>query len=115
MTETIPHPSGTGVLPLGMGEHRGALILHAPAELDGGEIEISLGHDPGAERVCARVWPRHGGMGRRYAAVYPGLTVGRYTVWRDGSIPVVTVTITGGSLTNCQLPAHPPRTVSRAW
>jgi hypothetical protein len=115
MTETIPHPSGTGVLPLGMGEHRGALILHAPAELDGGEIEISLGHDPGAERVCARVWPRHDGMGRRYAAVYPGLTVGRYTVWRDGSIPVVTVTITGGSLTNCQLPARPPRTVSRAW
>jgi hypothetical protein len=106
MTETIPHPSGTGVLPLALGEDSGALILHAPAELDGQDIEISPGHDPAAARLRARVWPRHHGVGRRYAAVYPGLAAGPYTVWRDGRVPAATVTVTAGSLTNCQLPGR---------
>ena len=41
MTQTIPAPSGIGTVLLDIGADTGALILHAPAELDGLEIEIS--------------------------------------------------------------------------
>jgi hypothetical protein len=39
-----------------------------------------------------------------YAAVYPGLQAGQYTIWRDEHTPAVTATITGGQVTSRRLP-----------
>jgi hypothetical protein len=39
----------------------------------------------------------------RYAAVYPGLPAGRYTVWRAHT-PVAAVTVTGGQVSSCHWP-----------
>jgi hypothetical protein len=39
-----------------------------------------------------------------YAAVYPGLRAGQYTIWRDERHPAATVTITGGQVTSCRWP-----------
>lgn len=105
MTETIPAPSGTGTVLLDIGGDTGALILHAPAELEGVEIEISPEGAPGAARTHSRVRERRAGSAVRYAAVYPSVPAGRCTVWRHGATPAVTVTITGGSITHCHWPA----------
>ena len=42
--------------------------------------------------------------GKSYAAVYPGLAGGTYTVWRDPDTPVGTVTIDGGRVTRYRWP-----------
>ena len=42
--------------------------------------------------------------GKSYAAVYPGLAVGTYTVWRDHDTAVGTVTIDGGRVTRYRWP-----------
>ena len=42
--------------------------------------------------------------GKSYAAVYPGVEVGTYTVWRDPDTPVGTVTIDGGRVTRYRWP-----------
>lgn len=39
----------------------------------------------------------------RYAAVYPGLPAGRYTVWQ-GPTPVTAVTVTAGQVGSCHWP-----------
>jgi hypothetical protein len=39
----------------------------------------------------------------RYAAVYPGLLAGAYTIWGDEG-PAVTAVITGGQVTSCSWP-----------
>jgi hypothetical protein len=39
----------------------------------------------------------------RYAAVYPGLPAGRYTVWQ-GHTPVTAVTVAGGQVSSCRWP-----------
>ena len=39
-----------------------------------------------------------------YAAVYPGLPAGRYTVWRDEHSPAVAVTVPGGQVATCRWP-----------
>jgi hypothetical protein len=105
MTETIPAPSGIGTVLLDIGADTGALILHAPAELNGVEIEISPNGSEGAPRIHSRVRERRVGAAVRHAAVYPGVPSGTYTVWRDAVTPVATVTITGGSVTSCRWPA----------
>jgi hypothetical protein len=40
-----------------------------------------------------------------YAAVYPSLAAGPYTIWRDEHRPAAAVTITGGRVTSCHWPA----------
>ena len=40
----------------------------------------------------------------RYAAVYPGLPAGPYTIWRDERRPAAAVIITGGQVTSCHWP-----------
>jgi limonene-1,2-epoxide hydrolase len=104
MTETIPAPSGIGTVLLDIGADTGALILHAPAELNGVEIEISRNGAAGAPRTHSRVRERRVGAAVRHAAVYPAVPTGTYTVWRDAITPVATVSITGGSVTSCQWP-----------
>jgi hypothetical protein len=105
MTETIPAPSGTGTVLLDIGADTGALILHAPAELNGVEIEISPNGAAGAPRTHSRVRERRVGTGVRHAAVYPAVPSGTYTVWQDAVTPAATVTIAGGSVTSCHWPA----------
>ena len=39
-----------------------------------------------------------------YAAVYPGLRAGQYTVWGDESTRAATAIITGGQVTSCRWP-----------
>jgi hypothetical protein len=102
MTEQAAGPSGPGTVVMELGPGIGALILYTPADLDGAEIEISL--EPDARRTHSRVRPRHMPVGTRYAAVYPGLPTGRYTIWRDERHPAATVTVVGGQVTSCHWP-----------
>ena len=106
MTEPVAGSSGPGTVVLEIGPGIGALILYTPAEMDGEEIEISRDDEPGSRRTHSQVRPRHLPGETRYAAVYPGLTAGRYTVWRDAHRPAaaVTVTVTGGQVSSCRWP-----------
>jgi hypothetical protein len=104
MTETAAGPSGPGTVVLELGAGVGALVLYTPAELDGREIEISL-DDQGARRTHSQVRPRHMTTGTRYAAVYPDLAAGAYTIWADEQHPAGRVEITGGRITNWSWPA----------
>ena len=81
-----------------------ALVLFTPARLDGAEIEISRGDDPGARRTHAQVRPRRLPGQTRYAAVYQDLAAGRYTIWRDQDSPAAAVTVAGGQVTSCHWP-----------
>ena len=104
MTEPAAGPSGPGTVVLELGAEIGALILYAPAKLDGAEIEISRDDDPGARRTHSQVRQRHMATVTRYAAVYPGLPAGPYTIWRDEHSPAAAVTIIGGRVTSCHWP-----------
>ena len=101
MTEPAAGPSGPGTVVLELGPGIGALILYTPADLDGEEIEISRDGEP---RTHSRVRPRRMPGQTRYAAVYPSLPAGRYTVWRDERRPAATVTVAGGQVSNCHWP-----------
>jgi hypothetical protein len=85
-----------------LGADVGALVLYTPASLDGAEIEISRDGDP--RRTHSRVRPRRVPSGTRYAAVYPDLAAGQYTIWRDRDTPAATVTVAGGRITSCGWP-----------
>jgi hypothetical protein len=104
LTEPAAGPSGPGTVVLELGADIGALILYTPADLDGAEIEISRDDDPGARRTHSQVRQRHMATVTRYAAVYPGLPAGPYTIWRDERRPAAAVTITGGQVTSCHWP-----------
>ena len=104
MTELAAGPSGPGTVVLDLGAGIGALILYTPADLDGEEIEISRDDDPGARRTHSQVRQRHMATVTRYAAVYPGLQAGPYTIWRDEHSPAAAVTIIGGRVTSCHWP-----------
>jgi hypothetical protein len=79
----------------------GGLILYTPAAMDGREIEISRDGQPGARRTHAEVRARQLPAGTRYAAVYPGLPAGAYTIWDEQDRPAARVTITGGEVATC--------------
>ena len=104
MTEPAAGPSGPGTVIMELGAAIGALILFTPADMDGEEIEISCDDEPGAKRTHAQVRARHMPGETRYAAVYPGLAAGRYTVWRDEHSPAAAVTVTGGQVGSCRWP-----------
>ena len=103
MTEPAAGPSGPGTVMMELGGDIGALILYTPADMDGVEIEISRDCDPGERRTHSQVRPRHLPTVTRYAAVYPGLLAGTYTIWGDRG-PAVTAVITGGQVTSCSWP-----------
>jgi hypothetical protein len=106
MTETIPPPSGPGTVVLNLTAATGALILHVTADLDGREIEISRSGSGGGPRTHSRVRARHTGTSIRYAAVYPDLAAGQYTIWRDPATPAGTVTIAGGHVSTVRWLDH---------
>ncbi len=105
MTEYVPGPSSSGSVVLDVGPGIGALVLHTPATLDGVEIEISPRGVPAARRTHSQVRERRTAGGVRYAAVYPGLSAGDYTIWADATTPAGEVSIAGGSVTSYQWPA----------
>jgi hypothetical protein len=105
MTEEIRGPSGPGTVVLELGADVGALVLYTPAELDGWEIEISSEEAVTGRRTHSMVRPRHMTTGTRYAAVYPDLAAGPYTIWADEQNPAGRVVITGGRITNWSWPA----------
>ncbi len=105
MPESVPGPSRAGSVVLDLGAGTGALILDAPAELNGREIEISpAGGGERAGRTHSAIRERRTGAGVGYAAVYPGLAAGDYTVWHDAVTPAGTVTIDGGRVTRYRWP-----------
>jgi hypothetical protein len=104
MTESVAGPSGPGTVVLELGADVGVLVLFTPAELDGREIEISRDSSD-ARRTHSQVRPRHVPAGTRYAAVYPELAAGSYTIWADSSRPAGRVVIAGGRVTNWSWPA----------
>ena len=105
MTESVAGPSGPGTVILELGADVGALVLLTPAELDGREIEISRDAVPGTRRTHSQVRPRHMPAGTKYAAVYPDLPAGQYTIWADEQRPAGRVVITGGRVANWSWPA----------
>jgi hypothetical protein len=107
MAETTPAPSVAGSVVLDVGADIGALVLHTPASLDGCEIEISPVGIEVAHRTHSQVRERRIGPRVQYAAVYPGVPAGHYTIWHDAATPAGTVTISGGEVTECQWPESP--------
>ena len=104
MTESVAGSSGPGTVILELGADVGALVLFTPVGLDGREIEISR-DDDAARRTHSQVRPRHMIRVTRYAAVYPDLPAGVYTVWAaDQTSRVGRVVITGGHVTNWSWP-----------
>jgi hypothetical protein len=97
--ESVPGPSTAGSVVLNLGAGIGALILDTPAELAGREIEIS---PAGGRRTHSLVRERRTGAGLSYAAVYPDLAVGDYTIWRDAVTPAGMITIRSGQVTRYQ-------------
>ncbi len=103
MVEAALGPSTSGSVVLDLGPGTGALVLHAPPELDGEEIEISLASATGARthsQVRQRLLPDR----VQYAAVYPGLPAGEYVIWRDASTRAAVVTVAGGAVTSVRWP-----------
>jgi len=105
--ETPLGPSTSGSVVLELGPGIGALVLHTPPELDGAEIEISPvtdSADEPARRTHSQVRQRITSGGTKFAAVYPGLAAGDYTIWRDASTPVTTITVDSGQVTTARWP-----------
>jgi hypothetical protein len=105
VSEPVRGPSGPGTVVLELGADVGALVLFTPAELDGREIEISRDGDPGARRTHSQVRPRNLAKVTRYAAVYPDLPAGTYTIWADEQTGAGSVVVTGGCVANWSWPA----------
>jgi hypothetical protein len=104
MTEPAAGPSAPGTVVMELGADIGALVLYTPAGLNDREIEISRDDHPGAPRAHSQVRPRHMAAVTTYAAVYPGLRAGQYTIWRDEHSPGASVTVAGGQVTSCRWP-----------
>ncbi|HUD37225.1 MAG TPA: hypothetical protein VMR14_10040 [Streptosporangiaceae bacterium] len=99
--EHVPGPDPESYVVLDVGGDVGALVLYCPAELDGAEIDISR---PDAPRTHSQVRERRTGPRPVYAAVYPGLRSGTYTIWRDAQTPAGTVLIEGGEVASWTWP-----------
>jgi len=113
-------PSSDGTVMLDIGGDIGALILHTGPNLLLAEIEISRvdgapplddghthDHTHGTGNGLAHTHPsrthvavreRRGPSGVRYAAIYPDLRSGEYTVWGTDGEAADTVTVIGGEV-----------------
>jgi len=105
MPEFVLSPSHAGSVVLDIGGDTGALILHAPAEMLGREIDVTPAGAPDAHGTHSLVRERQVSGTTTYAAVYPELPVGDYIIWRNRANPVGTVTITGGQVTSHHWPS----------
>ena len=99
-------PSHQGSVMVDIGGDVGALIVHTPATLLGAEIELSHVDDADT-RTHVAVRERRGPGPVQYAAVFPSLTAGTYTLWhpdRHGS-PAAQVTVNGAEVTRFTWPS----------
>ena len=104
MAEAMPGPSTSGSVVLELGPGTGALVLHAPPELNDAEIEISRLAGPREPRTHSRVRERRLPDRVLFAAVYPGLPEGDYVIWRDPTAQAAVVTVAGGQVTTACWP-----------
>jgi hypothetical protein len=95
-------PDNTENLILDIGADTGALIIYAAADRDQSEVEISpAGHErPRTHNIVRR---REAVSGALYAAVFPALTAGDYTVWRDATTPTGIIAVHGGQVASFRL------------
>ncbi len=91
-------PSYDGTVLLDIGGDIGALIINTGADMHHAEIEVSQTDEEHAHRMHVAVRERHGPSGVRYAAIYPGLREGVYTVWAGNGEPADTARIVGGEV-----------------
>src|ERR1700677_1900293 len=94
MSEPQLPPSWDGSVVLDIGGDVGALMLRPPSTLNGCEIDLDP-DDETAPHTHSAVRERRLIGGVAYAAVYPSLKAGRYTVEGTGQ----RVTIVGGQVT----------------
>jgi hypothetical protein len=99
--EPAAGPSGSGTVVLELGPGAGALVLYTPAGQDGAEIEVSLAG--AGRRTHSMVRPRHVAGSTVYAAVYPELPPGDYTIW-DGAAAVTTTRVEAGAVATAAWP-----------
>jgi hypothetical protein len=104
MTEHAYGPTGPGTVVLNLGRGVGALVVYTPAALNGKEIDISRDRPGGGVRTHSRVRERPTPAGARFAAVYPELPAGRYTIWRDRGTAAGAVAVTGGEVARFDWP-----------
>ena len=90
-----PHlpPSWGGSVVLDIGGDVGALMLRTPPSMDGDEIDLTP-DDEDLPHTHSAVRERRLGSDVSYAAVYPSLRAGTYTVEHSGQ----QVTIVGGAV-----------------
>lgn len=105
----VAEGTGPGSVVLELGGEVGVLVLVTPAALAGREIEISPAKDgpPDPSRTHSLVRERVTASGTSYAAVYPGVPAGPYTIWRDADTPAGTVTVGGGQVSTVRWPGWP--------
>jgi hypothetical protein len=97
--------TGAGSVVLELGGDIGVLVLYAPARLHGTELEISPeSGGPHGRRTHSLVRERVTASGISYAAVYPDVPAGRYTIWGDDGAPAGTVVISGGQVASFHWP-----------
>jgi hypothetical protein len=72
----------TGPVVLDIGDDIGALIVYTSEQLVGREIEVSP-IDNAARRTHTEVLERRFGGQTVYSGVFPALTTGEYSLWRD--------------------------------
>jgi DsbC/DsbD-like thiol-disulfide interchange protein len=104
VTESNPEPSGPGTVLLDIGGDVGALIIITPAAMAGEEIHVSPVHDPAGRTHAVVRERRRPGPASSYAAVYPALPAGEYTIWRNPGQPAGTVRIDGGAAATYRWP-----------
>ena len=94
-------PSYDGGVVVDIGGDVGALVLHVELGLVGREIELEA--ENGRVRTHSAVRERRGDGPAQYAALYPALTAGRYTVVDSGQ----EVAVDGGRVTVATLAPVP--------
>jgi hypothetical protein len=91
-------------LVLDIGGDVGALVITTGPELAEEEIEISPGVDPTVHRTHNVVHPRRGrDVVIAYAAVFPTVPAGDYTVWNQDGSPYTVITVHGGQVTQLSM------------
>jgi hypothetical protein len=104
--ECHSEPSHDGSALLDIGGGVGALLVHAGAALAGQEVEVSLG-DGATARTHTLVRERNVGGRRFFAALFPSLSAGEYTLWSRDRRVADHVTVTGGELTEMTVTVSP--------
>ncbi len=99
-------PGSNDNLLLDIGGDTGALVVYAAADRDQAEVEISPSageSGENGERTHNVVRRRQVPGGSVYAAVFPALAAGDYTVWRDEQTRAGTVLVPGGQVASFKL------------